>query len=278
MDMPTDQVAEGLWRRGGRDTLHIWASPLFYVLDAVVGVVVIGIFGWYWGLGIALFSMLCAWIVATAAAPIKQRNEASDEIKKLEAKLEIPRLFDVLCPTTSLELPINRLDNGSYQASSSLRMGLRPISIIHRGELTTISHITISPEIRFIRADKGSGTINAIQVAPISGDPMSDPRNRGFTWDIQNPYQWELTGLPLIMAKDELITLPIIMVSVTNGNEAGLHFEKGETCNLRIKLAVRTDRGFPTLPDQIISLTMSDIKNSLSELGIQPKPEGGTMQ
>jgi len=270
MEQPIDQSA---WRRGWNDTKAVWKSLLFIILDAVVCVVIGGIFEWYWGLALFVFAMICAWMSVTLSAPYKQRNEARRRIKKLE---ERPYLFDVLCPATSLGLPINRLDDGSYQAATA-QIGFKPLSIIHRGELTTISHISMSPEIRFTREDKGWETTNAIQVTSGS-NPLASPRARGFTWDMHNPQQWVLTGLPLTMAKDELITLPMMMLSVTNGNEAGAHFEKGETCTLIIRLAIRTDKGFPSLPDQTISLTKSDIKNSLSGFGIQPKPERDTTQ
>jgi len=244
-------------------------------LDAVVAVVIGGVFGWYWGLAIILFSMFCVWLGATASAPVKQRNEARQRIKELETEFKKPKPFNVLCPTTSLGLPINRLDDGNYRASS-VSIGIKPISIEHQGDLTTITHFIMSPVIIFTRAD-GWETTDAIQV--ISGsNPLAGPRAQGFTWDTQNPQQWVLNGLPLTMAKGEKLTLPMMMVSVANGNEAGTHFEKGETCMLLIRFAIRTDRGFPLLPDHQISLTRSDIKNSLSELGIQPKPEEGTAQ
>ena len=207
--------------------------------------------------GVFLFSLLIA--------PYRQRNQARRRIKELEAEFEKPKPFDVLCPTTSLGLPINRLDDGSYQASA-IGIGFRSLSIVHRGELTTITRLIMSPEIRFTRAD-GWETTNAIQVT-LGSNPLASPRTRDFTWDTQNPQQWVLTGLPLTMAKDEL-------VSVANGNEAGVHFEKGETCTLIMKFAIRTDKGFPPLPDQVITLTRSDIKDSLASLGIKPEIEEG---
>lgn len=268
---------ESTWGRGWKDTKKVWTSWPFFVLDAVVAVVIGGIFEWYWGLLVVVFGLLCAWLGATASAPVKQRNEARQRIKELEAEFEKPKLFDVLCPTTSLGLPINRLGDGSYQASS-VRIGFKPISLVHRGELTTITDLTMSPEIRFTRADnQGWETTNAIQVT--SGvNPLAGPRARGFTWDTKDPQQWVLIGLPLTMAKDELLPLPMMMVSVPDGNEAGTHFEKGETCMLIMKFAIRTDMGFPPLPDQTISLAMSDIKDSSSRLGSQLKPEEGSMQ
>ena len=91
-----------------------------------------------------------------------------------------------------------------------------------------------------------------------------------FSWDTRNPHQWVLNGLPLAMAKDELLQLPRMMLSVSDANEAGAHFAREETCALRIRLAVRTDKGNPPLPDQVITLTRSDIKDYVGELGIQP--------
>ena len=216
------------------------------------------------------------FLLSLLVTPYRQRNEARQRVKKLEAEFERPKLFDILCPTTSIGLPINRLDDGSYRASS-VQISFKPLSIVHRGELTTITRLTMSSEIRFTRANKGWKTTNAIQVTP-GNNPLAGPRARDFTWDAENPQQWVLMGLPLTMAKDELITLPMMMLSVANGSEAGAHFEKGEICTLIMKFAIRTDRGFPPLPDQTISLTRSDIKNSLSGLGIQPKPEEGATQ
>lgn len=73
MAHPLDQTA---WRRGWNDTTAAWANWRFIVLEAVVAVVVGGIFGWYWGLGIVIFGMVCIWLGATARAPVWQRNEA----------------------------------------------------------------------------------------------------------------------------------------------------------------------------------------------------------
>ncbi len=229
--------------------------------------------GFLGGLAGLLLLFLVVYICNFLRAPYKQRNEAWQRIEELETKLKKPKLFDVLCPTTSLGLPINRLDDGTYRASS-VSIGIQPISIVHQGDLTTITHFIMSPVIIFARADRWE-TTDAIQVTPCS-NPLAEPQARGFIWDTQNPQQWVLNGLPLTMAKDEKLTLPMMMVSVANGNEAGTHFEKRETCTLLMRFAIRTDRGFPLLPDHQISLTSSDIKNSLSGLGIQPKPEEAT--
>jgi len=231
------------------------SAPVGTSTVEIVGRSVIG------GLGGLLVAVILILTWNLFRAPYKQRNEAWQRIKELEAEFKKPKLFDVLCSTTSLGLPINRLGDGNYRASA-LMIGFKPILIVHRGELTTITRLIMSPEIRFTRAD-GWETTNAIQVT-LGNNPLASPRARDFTWDTQNPQQWVLIGLPLTMAKDELLTLPIMMLSVTNGNEAGAHFEKGETCTLIMKFAIRTDKGYPPLPDQTISLTRSDIKNSLS--------------
>ena len=65
-----------VWRRGWNDTKAVWTSWQFVVLDAVVTVVIVGVFGWYWGLAAIVFGMTCAWMGMTASAPVRQRNEA----------------------------------------------------------------------------------------------------------------------------------------------------------------------------------------------------------
>ncbi len=74
---------ESAWRRGWNDTKSVWTSWPFYVLDAVVAVVIGGLFGWYWGLVVVVFGMICVWIGATALAPLRQRNEARHAFDKL---------------------------------------------------------------------------------------------------------------------------------------------------------------------------------------------------
>ncbi len=80
------------------------------------------------------------------------------------------------------------------------------------------------------------------------------------------------------MAKGELLQLPTMTVSVFDGNEAGAHFEKEETCTLTIRLAVRTDKGSPALPDQVITHSRSDIRDTeiwqriQREAADEPKP------
>ena len=83
------QLDESVWRRGWNDAQTAWKSLPFILLDTVVCVVVGGIWGWYWGLGLFVFAMLCVWIVATVHAPVKQRDEARNELKRYEGLLWI---------------------------------------------------------------------------------------------------------------------------------------------------------------------------------------------
>ena len=78
------QFNHSSWRRGWNDTKKVWTSWQFYVLDAVVAVMIGGIFEWYWGLVVILFGMICAWLGATTSAPYKQRNEARLQVNKLK--------------------------------------------------------------------------------------------------------------------------------------------------------------------------------------------------
>ena len=77
-EYPLDQSA---WRRGWNDTKTVWASWQFYILDAVVAVVIGGVFGWYWGLVVVLFGMFCVWMGASVRVPYKQRDEARALLK-----------------------------------------------------------------------------------------------------------------------------------------------------------------------------------------------------
>lgn len=161
------------WVGGYQET---WLSWPFLVLDAIVCVGVGGLTMWYWGLAVIVFGMICVWMGATARAPIMQRNEARLMYKELADKYAKPKLFDVLCRTTSLGLPINRTLDGHYQASS-VEISLYPLVIVHRGERITITNLIMSLEIRFIRKDKGWQTTNAIQVKPAI-NPLGGPRTQ----------------------------------------------------------------------------------------------------
>ncbi len=83
MEYPVNQSA---WRRGWNDTKIVWASWQFFVLDAVVAVIIGGVFLWYLGLALVFFSMFSVWLGATALAPVKQRNEARNRITALEVE------------------------------------------------------------------------------------------------------------------------------------------------------------------------------------------------
>ncbi len=77
--------SQSAWRRGWSDTKAVWTSWPFYVLDAVVAVMIGGLFLWYWGLFVVLFGMFCVWLGATASAPVRQRNEAREKVIALES-------------------------------------------------------------------------------------------------------------------------------------------------------------------------------------------------
>jgi len=272
-------VAESSFRRAWKDSESFRKdSPLWYWVTVVLGALASGAVGGWVGstiggvVGVCLglggvFILILCWNVFRA--PYMQRDEALHRVDYLESELEKPKLFDVVCQTTSIGLPINRLNDGSYRAST-VAIGFNPILIAHRGELTNVTGLTASPTIRFTQVDnQGWRTTNAIQVTP-GHNPFANLHAMGFTWDTSNPQQWVLAGLPLAMAKDELLQLPMMMLSVTDANEAGARFASGETCTLIVRLAVRTDKGAPALPDQVITLTRSD---AFAQLGIQERPD-----
>jgi len=89
--MDVNNSSENVWRRGWKDTKSVWTSWQFYLLDAIVGIVVGSLTAWYWGLGIIGFGMLCAWLGTTVRAPIAQRDEARVRLRELEAE-RIPRI------------------------------------------------------------------------------------------------------------------------------------------------------------------------------------------
>jgi len=186
---------------------------------------------------------------------------------KLEGKttpLKTHELFDVVCPTTTMSLPLNLQKDGTWRTSSA-RLSPSPLYIIHRGDLITVKRVTVTPEVIFTYMD-GSGweTTNAITVTPQRPLPalMSPPGAIDYAWDVTNPLQWVLTGgLPLTMGKDEHLHLPAMDIGVLDANLVGTHFTKLDWCKLVIRLTIRTDKGSPYLPDLFIELTSSDIPN-----------------
>lgn len=88
--MEAFDINQTVWKRGWSDTKKIWTSWQFYILDAVVAAIIGGLLGWYWGLFLVLFGMLCVWLGATLSAPIRQRNEARKIIINLKTELEKP--------------------------------------------------------------------------------------------------------------------------------------------------------------------------------------------
>ena len=52
---PLDETS---WDRGWRDTISVWTSWYFVILDAVVCVVIGSIFEWYYGLGLFVLCLV----------------------------------------------------------------------------------------------------------------------------------------------------------------------------------------------------------------------------
>ena len=218
--------------------------------------------------------MLHEALVGSPISPEKAEMALAEVLCDIDRRFEEmqkPKLFDIYCPTTKLGLPINKLDDGSYQASTA-SISPKPLQLMHRGELTTINRFTMTPRILFIQEDKGWETTTAITLSP-SSNPLASSRTRDLSWDDSNPSQWVLGGLPLTLAKDESLTLPMLMISVRDGNEVGSRLDKGEMCTLTMSFGIFTDKGSPLLPDHQISLTRSDIK-----VRIFPIAESGAMK
>jgi len=113
--MDKHPLKESLWRRGWNDTKNIWTSWPFYILDAVVAVVIGGVFGWYWGLAIVIFGTICVWMGATARAPVKQRDEARELVEQ-QRKPSDSEVADTirLLETETLVLKNNEEEERSY--------------------------------------------------------------------------------------------------------------------------------------------------------------------
>ncbi len=103
-------------------------------------------------------------------------------------------------------------------------------------------------------------TLDIIEVSPAPKLPFGTATAYDFEWDVTDPYQWVLSGpgLPLSMGKDEVLQLPTILLRVKDANDAGARFAQSERCLLVIRLAIRTGKGSPSLPDQSVALTQSD--------------------
>jgi len=272
-------VNQSSWRRAFRDTLKAQQSPRFTwggqavvatalgafataiakqdapVAEVVARAVIGGIIGLA---STVILIFLLQWVFLV---PRKQRNEARRKVIELEAEKDESKLVDIFFKTTSVGLPLNRLDDGRYQASK-VGVGVNGAVLANRGDLTTVDRVTASPQIRFTQANKlGWRTTDAISIVPSSGPPASAGQ-RDFTWDTSNPQQWVLNGLPLVMARDEVLQLPMMFVSIVDGDEVGEYFENGATCSLIIGLAIRTDKGSPQLPDQVVDMPRNDIRDA----------------
>ena len=104
MEYPINQSA---WRRGWNDTRTVWTSWQFFFLDAVVGVVIGGVFEWYWGLVVVAFGMFCVWLGATVSAPVKQRNEARRILSEIPSKRKVIANKRVAQMTKSTTIELN---------------------------------------------------------------------------------------------------------------------------------------------------------------------------
>ena len=237
------------WMLRDRSILYSWQVGLI-----TFGVFVLGFF--------LIYGLIFLWHLLFRA-PYKQRNEARERVAELEKELKKPKPFDVECRTTTIGLPINLQKDGTWKASAA---GISPsgIFIIHRGDIITVTRVTASPEVIFTYMD-GSGweTTSAITVTPQRPLPaLLSPHGAGdFEWDVTNPLQWVLTGLPLTMGKDQYLPLPGVQISVKDANLVGAHFTKFDWCKVVIRLTIRTDKGSPYIPDLFIELTSSDIPN-----------------
>ena len=81
---------QSVWRRGWSDTKYLWASWKFRIFELVVsgiamyGLTLRGVLEWPLNLVVIPFGMFCVLLVATASAPVKQRNEARARVAVLE--------------------------------------------------------------------------------------------------------------------------------------------------------------------------------------------------
>lgn len=232
-----------------------------------------GVAGLVIGVG-AAFLLIVLWNLMRA--PYRQRNEARHHVAKLEGELNKPNLFDVIWQTKSMGLPINQMQDGTFRAASA-GIGPSPIRLVHRGDLTKITRITMLPVARFVLADNSNWqTTHAIEVSPMPAmPPLAKAGELDFSWDTTSGDQWVLDGLglPLTMGKDETLMLPNITLSVADAQEAGTHFEKGDRCELIFRIGIRTDKGSVAVPDQAMKLTMSNaMATTLSDIVTSPKP------
>ena len=248
MEYPLNQ---SYWGRGWKDTKTAWKSLPFIILDTVVCVVVGARFGWYWGLGLFLFAMLCAWIGATASAPIKQRNEARNRIRELES--EKPELFKIDWPGRPMNIFIGKGQDGRWTHREG-GVGPSAIKLTSTQDLLEVDRLSLSPSVRFVRSN-GYGSTNAIKTNPLPFNvPTMKDTTVGVEWDNTNPLLWELRGLPLKLSKEEILSLPQIMISVEDAGEAGKHFDESEKCLLVFRITIRTDKGSQDISDLSMEL------------------------
>lgn len=234
---------------------------IFFIPPNLSGQLV-ALYGFLGGLAGLILLFSTVFIAELMKAPYKQRNEARNRVAVLEDELKRPKPFDVKCRTTAISLPINLQKDGTWKASA-VGISPAPINIIHRGDLTTVTRVTMAPAILFNHMDGDWETTDAITVTPQRKLPaiLSAPGALDFEWDVTNPLQWVLKGLPLTMGRDQSLPLPAMNITIQDANLVGEHFTKLDWCRVVIRLMIYTDKGFPYVPDLFIELTSSDIPN-----------------
>ncbi len=196
------------------------------------------------------------WIAREETA---RRDAVEDELNTaigdLEAQLgQKSKIFEVHHRTTSMVFNLNKGPDGAY-VSSDAGMGINLPVLLHLDDLTTVTRVTAILQVVFTASDGHSWqTSKAIQFTPWLG-PWAGPAERALTWDTSDPLVWALRGLPMVVGKDERISLPSVMMTVVDADVVGSLSDKGDTCVLMVKLAMRTDKGNPRLATQTIPLT-----------------------
>lgn len=96
--MEKHPLRESLWRRGWNDTKAIWTGWQFYIWEVGGAAVIGGIFGWYWGRVVAILGMVGVWMVTTARASVKQRDEARELVEQLKmpSGIEVNNIIQLL--------------------------------------------------------------------------------------------------------------------------------------------------------------------------------------
>lgn len=104
-----NSFADSAWQRGWGDTKRGLGGWRFWVLEAIVSPIIGIVFNNAWlTLVVVVFGFLCLYIGATASAPIKQRNEARNQLYKLEKDVTLAHQNQDI----SIDLGISRMEGG----------------------------------------------------------------------------------------------------------------------------------------------------------------------